>query len=172
MGLKQKGTNPVNNDRETLEKMVGHALSGKGAHVEAENVFAGLDWKVTGTRPEGVPHSLFQLLSHMIYWQDWAVRWLDGENPPIPKHASGSWPGSPGPASAGEWKRTVQDFRKGLAALDRRSRSADRFAKPGKKSPLEMLQTIASHNSYHLGQAVIVRQMLAAWPPPSGGLTW
>ena len=35
-----------------------------------------------------------------------------------------------------------------------------------------MLHTIASHNSYHLGQIVLVRQLLGAWPPPGGGLTW
>jgi uncharacterized damage-inducible protein DinB len=170
--LNKRGTNLVNSDRKTLEKMIGHSLSGKGAHVEAGNVFAGLDWKITGKRPEGVPHSLFQQLNHMTYWQDWAVRWLDGEKPPIPKQASGSWPGNSGPASAEEWKRAVQNFRKGLAALNRRSRGADLFTQPGKKSRLEMLQTIASHNSYHLGQAVTLRQMLGAWPPPSGGLTW
>ena len=35
-----------------------------------------------------------------------------------------------------------------------------------------MLYTIASDNSYHAGQAALVRVMLDAWPPPSGGLTW
>jgi hypothetical protein len=40
------------------------------------------------------------------------------------------------------------------------------------KSRLEMLHTIAGHNSYHVGQVVLLRQLLAAWPPPSGGLTW
>ena len=162
----------MNSDRKILGKAVGHALSGKGAHVETENAFAGLDWKIAGTRPEGVPHSLFQLLNHLIYWQDWAVKWLDGKKPPIPKHASGSWPGSSGPTSPEEWKRTVQGFRSGLAKLDRRSQDADLFAKLGKKSRLEMLQTIASHNSYHAGQVVFLRQVLGAWPPPSGGLTW
>jgi uncharacterized damage-inducible protein DinB len=71
-----------------------------------------------------------------------------------------------------EWKRAVKDFRKGLDALERGSRSPDLLAKRGKKSQLEMLQTIASHNSYHLGQAALLRQMLGTWPPPSGGLTW
>ena len=89
----------MNSDLKIVRKAVGHALSGKGAHVDTENSFAGLDWKITGTRPEGVPHSLFQLLNHMIYWQGWAVKWLDGKKPPTPKHASGSWPGSPAPAS-------------------------------------------------------------------------
>jgi uncharacterized damage-inducible protein DinB len=162
----------VNSDREILDKIIGHALSGKGAHVEAQNIVAGVEWKVAGTRPEGVPHSLFQLLNHMNYWQDWAVKWLDGKKPPIPKHASGSWPGSPGPASPEEWERAVQHFRSGLDELDRRAREADLFSKRGEKTRLEMLHTIASHNSYHAGQVVLLRQMLGTWPPPSGGLTW
>lgn len=56
--------------------------------------------------------------------------------------------------------------------MTRAAEEADLLAKRGTKAPLEMLQTIASHNSYHLGQVVILRQRLCAWPPPSGGLTW
>lgn len=162
----------MNGDGKILRKVIDHALSGQGSHVEMENAFAGLDWKIAGTRPEGVPHSLFQLLNHMVYWQDWVVKWIDREKPPVPTHASGSWPGSPGPTSSDEWKRKVQSFHRGIVELDRRSRATDLFAKQGDKSPLEMLQTIASHNSYHTGQAVLLRQLLGAWPPPSGGLTW
>jgi uncharacterized damage-inducible protein DinB len=162
----------MSSDRQVLEKIASRALSGKGAHVETKNLFAGLDWKVVGTRPEGVPHSLFQLLNHLTYWKDWVVKWLDGENPPIPKHASGGWPGSPTPASAREWQRAARGFRSGLDRLARQSREADLLATRGKHSRLGMLQTIASHNSYHLGQAVLLRQMLGTWPPPSGGLTW
>jgi uncharacterized damage-inducible protein DinB len=162
----------MSSNRKILERTVGNALSGKGAHVQTKNLFAGLDWKVAGARPEGVPHSLFQLLNHMSYWQHWVVKWLDGEEPPVPKHASGSWPGSPGPASAKEWQRAVRSFRSGLQKLDRRSRDADLLAARGKHSRLGMLQAIASHNSYHVGQAVLLRQMLGTWPPPSGGLTW
>ena len=43
----------MSGDRRILEKTVGNALSGKGAHVETKNLFAGLNWKVAGTRPEG-----------------------------------------------------------------------------------------------------------------------
>jgi uncharacterized damage-inducible protein DinB len=32
-------------------------------------------------------------------------------------------------------------------------------------------QTIV-HNSHHLGQVVMVRRLLGAWPPPGGGDTW
>jgi uncharacterized damage-inducible protein DinB len=170
--VKDAGRNLMSTDHKILDKIVGQALSGKGAHVEAKSVFEGLDWKAAGSRPEGVPHSLFQLLNHMIYWQDWAVKWLDGKKPPVPEHASGSWPGSPGPASAEDWEGAVSGFLSGLNDLKRQSREADLLTKRGNKSRLEMLHTIASHNSYHAGQAVFLRQMLGVWPPPSGGVTW
>ena len=159
-------------NQKILIKAVSHALSGKGAHVDAPAVFAGLGWKTAGIRPEGAPHSVFQLLNHMIYWQDWAVKWLDGKKPPIPKHASGSWPGDPEPAGRKEWEESLRAFRAGLDGLNRCARESDLFAKKGKKSRLEMLQTMAAHNSYHAGQVVLARQMLGKWPPPSGGLTW
>jgi len=155
-----------------LEKTVGHALCGKGAHVEATKALEGLDWKLAGARPNGAPHSIFQILNHMIYWQEWAVKWLDGEKPAVPRHASGSWPGGAMPAGSKDWKQAVGRFGKGLDELTRRTGGADLLSKRGEKTRLEMLHTIASHNSYHLGQVVQQRQMLGPWPPPSGGLTW
>jgi uncharacterized damage-inducible protein DinB len=162
----------MSSDRKILEKTVGNALSGKGSHVATKNVLAGLNWKVGGARPRGASHSIFQLLNHMSYWQDWVVKWLGGEDPPIPKHASGGWPGSPSPTSPKEWQRAVRGFRSGLKKLDRQSREAGLLATRGEYSRLGMLQAIASHNSYHVGQVVLLRQMLGTWPPPSGGITW
>jgi uncharacterized damage-inducible protein DinB len=135
-------------------------------------VFSGLDAKAAGARPGNLPHSLFQILNHIAYWQDWVVKWLDGERPRVPRHASGSWPGAMAPANAAEWQRSVRRFQTGLKELERRSRTADLPALLGKQTRLEMLHAIASHNSYHTGQAVALRQMLGKWPPPSGGLTW
>ena len=162
----------MTNHRKILEKTIGNALSGTGSHAATKDLFAGLGWEAAGARPEGAPHSIFQLLNHITYWQDWVVKWLDGENPPVPKHASGGWPGEAGPASSKEWQRAVRAFRSGLAKLDRQSREADLLAVRGKHSRLGMIQAIASHTSYHAGQVVVLRQMLGAWPPPSGGLTW
>jgi len=162
----------MGNDRKILEKTVANALLGKGAHVETKTVFAALDWKLAGVRPEDATHSVYQLLNHMLYWQEWVVKWLSGEKPPIPKHASGSWPGDAAPASRKEWQGAVRRFRNGLEALTRRSRQVDLCSKRGTKSPLEMLLLIALHNSYHVGQVVLLRQVMGAWPPPSGGATW
>ena len=155
-----------------LQVSLSRALTGEGSHVEAKDVFDGLDWNVAGRQPEGAPHSILQLLNHLIYWQDWVVSWLDGEDPPIPEHAAGSWPGAPRPEDAIAWDQAVQRFVEGLERLISHVREADLFTEGDGKTRLEMLQTIALHNSYHLGQVVLMRQLLGAWPPPSGGLTW
>jgi uncharacterized damage-inducible protein DinB len=159
-------------NRKILEKTIGNALSGKASHVATKNIVEGLGWELAGARPVGAPHSIFQLLNHVSYWQDWGVKWLDGENPPVPKHASGGWPGNPGPADSKEWQRAVRSFQRGLAKLGRQSRAVQLLTTRGKHSRLGMLQAIASHTSYHAGQVVVLRQMLGAWPPPSGGVTW
>ncbi len=159
-------------DNEVLKKMVGRALSGKDAHVEVKSALEGLDWKLAGDLPAGIPHSIYQLLNHIVYWHEWAAKWLDGKKPSIPKHAAGSWPGSKGPANSKEWKQAVRRLEKAVDSLSRRCGEGDILSKRGGKSRMEMLLAISSHGSYHIGQVVQLRQMLGAWPPPSGGVTW
>lgn len=159
----------------TLQGMLGRALTGEGAHVEASKVLEGLDWELAGAQPTSVPHSIYQLVHHITYWDEWVVNWLDGEDPPIPEHASGSWVDTIGPPNREEWDRTVTRFATLSDELGQRTRDdlfSTRVAAGVTRTRLEMLQTIASHRSYHLGQVVFLRQMLGAWPPPSGGLTW
>jgi len=162
----------MKSDHTIMQETVGRALSGEAAHVATKNLFEGLDWNLAGARPEGAPHSIFQLLGHISYWQDWVLRWLDGGNPSVPKHAAGGWPKDPAPASKRDWARAVKGFQRGLDGLERRSRKGDLLAQRGKHTRLGMIHAIASHNSYHAGQVAVLRQMLGAWPPPSGGVTW
>ena len=160
------------NAKQVLPSNAARALSGQDSHVTGTNVLDGLDWKIAGIRLEGVPHTLFQLVNHMIYWQEWGIKWLDGLRPKSPKHATGSWPGKEAPHSRGEWESAVRRFRKALQGLQQRSRQENLLSQRGKYTRLEMLHLIASHNSYHIGQAALLRQQMRAWPPPSGAVTW
>ena len=162
----------MSSNQEVLEKVLRQALSGRGAHVETGPALEGLDWELAGSRPHGVAHSVFQLLNHMIYWQDFSLRWLDGNKPATPEHASESWPGDSSPKDAEEWEEALRQCRRGLDELKGWVEKREFFFDAGHKATVEILQLICSHNSYHFGQVVLVRQLLCAWPPPGGGATW
>lgn len=101
-------------DGKVLQKVVSLALAGKNSHVGARNVFEGLAWKLAGARPEGAPHTAFQLANPMIFWQEWVSTWLDGGKPKAPRHARTGWPGADAPGTRREWEQTVRRFRRGL----------------------------------------------------------
>jgi len=159
-------------NEKVLSQIVKRALSGEGAHAKTETVFEGVDWNTAASRPPSAPHSIYQLLKHMSYWQNWVLQWLDGKDPAIPKHAASSWAPQIGPANANEWKQAVSDFHEDLKKLEMLAGTVDLLGRMGRTSRLRMLHTIASHNSYHAGQVVALRQLLGKWPPPAGGLTW
>lgn len=157
---------------ELVTAIVRQALTGRGAHVETLGALDGLDWKLAGERPDGDSHSIFQIVNHLVYWQEFALQWLDGEKPATPEHAADSWPGAEAPASPEEWEATVERFREAHAEYERRCGGCDLYERLGPKTALEIIQLIASHNSYHAGQVAILRRMLGSWPPPAGGATW
>jgi hypothetical protein len=152
--------------------IVRYALTGGDAHVATRSVFDGLDWRVAGARVGACPHTLYELLNHMIFWQDGVLQWLKGRSPQMPEHAPDSWPGPSAPSSRAKWVSAVRRYQAGLAQLERAARRAVAARKGNGKSPLEMLAAVGAHNSYHAGQAALRRRLLRKWPPPSGGFTW
>lgn len=157
---------------EQIRKALLRALTGQGAHVEAGKVLDGLDRERAGVRPEGAPHSVFQIVNHLVFWQDHALAWLAGEKPPTPAHDAESWPGPECPTDGAAWEGAAARFAAGLERLRRHASEDDLAARRGTKTVLYVLQIVAAHNSYHLGQVVLLRQQLGAWPPPGGGFTW
>lgn len=90
--------------------IVRYALTGGDAHVATRSVFDGLNWRVAGARVEASPHTLYELLNHMIFWQEGVLEWLKGNSPKMPEHAADSWPAPQCPAA-------VQNFRRPSAAI-------------------------------------------------------
>ena len=85
-------------------------LHGKGAHADpvacVEDVSAG---NLAGRTVEGVPYSIWQLVSHMNYWMDYELRRIRGQKPPYPEHAAESWPDRAAP-TGNEWRDAVHEF--------------------------------------------------------------
>lgn len=137
---------------------------------------------LTHQKPAGAPHSIYEELWHVVFWQQVTLEWIGGIETPYPKSSLDGFP-------------TVLDMEKepfgalcirfsgGLRAaveaandnsrLDRQIRCPSRPGHPMRMmTVLEQLQNLAAHNAYHLGRIVLIRQMLGVWPPPSGGDSW
>ena len=153
--------------REALQE----ALAARYVHVGPENAFSGLDFTLAG-KSAGGPHTIYEILRHVTYWQETCIAYVSGARPQWPEHAAESWPGPAAPADEKEWRLAVERFSQSLDQLSMWAGRCDLGASTGERTNLQAIQATAQHNSYHLGQVVVLRQLLGAWPPPGGGMTW
>ena len=136
----------------------------------------GLTPELADRRVPGAPHTIAEIVTHLAFWQDWFAGRCDGTGGPMPQSAAIGWP-APEP---GGWEPLRQRFLAGLeriAALGAGDQ-ARRLDPPIEFPPLaainvgEVIVHVAAHNAHHLGQVVLIRQLLGAWPPPAGSYTW
>jgi DinB family protein len=151
-----------------LRKQLANLLSGQGAHLDWKTAFAGIPPKLRGVRPDGLPHSAWELLEHMRIAQWDMLEFSRNSEHVSPDWPSGYWPATPAPAQAAAWEKSLKLFARDLAAMKKLVTSPrnDLFAPlpNGKGQTLlrEALQC-ADHSAYHLGQVVLVRRLLGAW---------
>ncbi len=158
----------------SLKTAISNGLNGRMAHVSPDAVFEAIDWTIVCEKPVDASHSIWEILNHLIYWQDYCLLLLEGDNPTSPEHASYSWKCPRGPVNEQQWLDTVKRFLSGLVSAEKASAielDGNLLARP-QESRIEVLESLVGHNSYHLGQIVLLRQLLGSWPPPSGGNTW
>jgi uncharacterized damage-inducible protein DinB len=154
-------------------------LCGESVHLEPAAVLEGPAADQAHAKPNGLPHSIAEIVAHMCYWQEWfngcAVAGFTG----IAQHAVDGWPAVP----ADEWDtlcarylRTVDDAKRIVAQSDS---LAEPILPPGvpiaalaKESHGSGILHAAVHNSHHLGQILTMRQLMGLWPPPSGTIAW
>ena len=157
-------------------------ISGDGAAAPPAFILEGLSANETHQFIAGAPRTIYQELWHIAFWQQISLDWISAEETPYPMHAEQGFPNDSD--TAGEtWEALCERFFHGnreaagaardLARLDHSIRCPSR---PGHSVRImtirEQLENLAAHNSYHFGRIVLLRQLLGAWPPPSGGFSW
>ena len=157
-------------------------LIGDSAAAPPAHIIDGLEDATTHKRVKGAPHTIYEELWHVSFWQQLALDWIEGLESPYPTHNAETFPSSTD-ALAETWYALCSRFLAGAhraatvagvqEQLDRRVRCTARPGLPPReKSVRDILQSTAAHNQYHLGRMVLLRQLLDTWPPPSGGDTW
>lgn len=158
-----KSKNP-GQDSVLRDELVG-LLEGGRAHATFEDAVDGFPREMQGAILPGVAHTPWQVLEHLRLAQWDILEFCRNPSHESPNWPEGYWPKEPDPPTKTAWNESVKRFledRRALTAWIKDS-SADLFAPvPNDEGPslLHQIVITAQHNSYHLGQLLMLRRAL------------
>jgi uncharacterized damage-inducible protein DinB len=159
---------------ELEQTLIGDSAAAPPAHI-LEGIQTDLAHRVI----QGAPHTIYQELWHIAFWQQVTLDWVTGVETPFPSSPSAGFPAD----EREPWDQLCQRFFRDNQQAAALARDEKRFeqsircpSRPGNPvrimSVREQLESLAAHNAYHFGRIVLLRQLCGAWPPSSGGFSW
>jgi hypothetical protein len=169
-------------DQERIVNELVQAIIGDSAAAPPAHILEGVGGDLAHRPLDGAPHTIYQELWHITFWQQVTLDWVSGIETPFPHHPSDGFP-KESDAVREPWDELRHRFFLGnrqaaeVAADENKLVQSVRCpSRPGQAvrvmSVREQLESLAAHNAYHFGRIVLLRQLFRAWPPPSGGFTW
>jgi hypothetical protein len=151
----------------SLRKHLADLLRMKGAHVNFEAALSGFPAELRGAKPQGAPHSPWQLLEHMRIAQEDILDFSRNPKYQEKKFPGDYWPATEAPPSEDAWDRSVQQFQKDLKDMqelvaDTKHDLLARIPHGTNQTLLREALLVADHNAYHLGQLVFLRKTMGA----------
>jgi hypothetical protein len=147
-----------------------HVLLAKPPFAKPANIIVGIPFEFAIVRSAGFPHSFYEELWHLNYWLHFSLALIRGEHPNIPKHSSGSFPIDNESLTENGWQALLKQVNDGLemaSALARDESELSRAFEPERTVGSELI-VVASHNAYHFGRMVTLRQFLGIWSSDLG----
>ncbi|HEU0163621.1 MAG TPA: DinB family protein [Thermomicrobiales bacterium] len=155
----------------TLRKHVLALLAGRDARMTFDDAVVDFPAAHFNTKPENVPYTPWHILEHLRLTQLDILEFIRPE-----KYVEKAWPADYWPAhdavtdQAG-WDATIAGVQKDLAEIEAivGDPGTDLFAVvPNGDAPhytfLREANVVADHNSYHIGEFGILRQVMGTWP--------
>jgi DinB superfamily len=147
-----------------------HVLLAKPPFAKPANIMRGIPLELATVRPAGFPHSFYEELWHLNYWLHFSLALIRGEHPSIPEHSSGSFPADNDSLTETTWQALLEQVNDGLemaSTLARDESGLSRAFEPERTVESELI-IVASHNAYHFGRMVTLRQILGIWSSDLG----
>ena len=155
-------------ESDALRQHLLDLLRGRNAHADFDTVVADFPSRMRGVKPPGAPHTAWQLLEHMRIAQSDILEFSRDAKHKSPPWPEGYWPKTEAPPSAASWNNSLRSFRADLKAMAKllADKKTDLFAQIPHGTGQTILREallVADHNSYHLGQLVLLRRLLGTW---------
>lgn len=162
----------MSRENKALRTHLLHLLRGEGAHLDFEKAIAGLPAELRGVKSPGTSVTAWRLLEHLRIAQWDILEFSRNPKHKSPKWPEGYWPEGDAPPNDAAWRQSVERFRADLKAMQNlvKNPATDLFVPissgPGGdgQTVLREALLVADHNAYHLGQLVMLRRLLGAWP--------
>ena len=154
-----------------LREQVAYLLRKGNAHVGFASAAEGWPADLYGEKPDGAPHTAWQLLEHMRIAQWDILEFSRNALYVSPDWPEGYWPSADAPPGEAAWEESLRKFLRDLRAMIRLVQNPKndlhkRMPHGTGQTLLREALVLADHNSYHLGQLVLLRRLLGAWPEP------
>jgi hypothetical protein len=160
--MAQKSANELSSFRKEL---IAHLTEGH-AHASYEAAVKDFPANLRGVRSHDLPHSAYQLIEHLRIAQWDIVEYALNPKHKSPDFPDGYWPKSPEPPDSQAWDKSValfnEDRKKLVTALERTDLLAP-IPHADNQSLASKTILLVDHNSYHLGQLILLRRLLGAW---------
>lgn len=150
-------------DQKELRVHLLELLEGKFAHIDLESAITDFPVDKINVRIENSPHSAWDLLEHIRIAQWDILEFSRGAKHKSPKWPDGYWPKKEGTRQA--WKASVKQIVKDLNTFrslvkNKRNDLYALFPWGDGQTLLREALLVADHNSYHLGQLVLLQKTL------------
>jgi hypothetical protein len=152
-----------------LRDHLARALGWAEAHMSLDDAVADLAPPLRARVPTGLPYSAWQLLEHIRITQHDILDFC--RNPDYEEIAwpDAYWPKSPAPPSDGAWAESARRIREDRSALEALARDpaidlAARIPHGTGQTYLREILLVIDHTAFHLGELIVVRRLLGAWP--------
>jgi hypothetical protein len=154
--------------RQDWRAALAASLDWHEAHATFENAVADLAPAVRGRRPNGFPHSPWEILEHLRRTQADLLDFCRNPNYRELEWPKDYWPPSPEPPTERAWDESVAAYRHDRAQLQTLTTdsSIDLLAQIPHGSGQTYLREVLlalDHAAYHVGQLIDVRRLLGAW---------
>lgn len=151
-----------------LRHLLAGALAWRDAHVDFGAAVDGIPPETRGVRPNGLPHSAWELVEHIRLTQRDILDFCRDPEYEEPRWPEDYWPREQAPESEGAWEESIAAVRADRAALQELASDPDLdlFAPIPHgtgQTYLRELLVVTDHTSYHVGQLVLVRRALGSW---------
>ena len=156
-------------NKDPLRQELIFLLEGGNAHDDFESAIANIPKAFYGKEVKGLPYTLWRLLQHMQLSQKDILDYI--QNPDYQERIwpDEYWPQEKAPPKATSWNKKVSEFREDLEALKALVKNPKtKLLEPIPHIPngptiLREILLVVDHNSYHIGQIILLRGMLGIW---------